>query len=199
MMATSLTFGLDLDDGEDRLDPRAWKAIVTAALARTSEGLVVCDADLRILFTTPRAVHLLRRLGMGPDRQLPERLAAHVLHLSAPHEAHRSARVCALTGSAVQASFDFLRSAPPARIAIWLREDSLGDDVLFTHMKERYRISARGFRLAQLVRRGLTNRQIAEELGLTESTVKVYLHQLYKDCGVSSRTTLIALIERFAR
>lgn len=199
MMATSLTFGLDLDDREDRLDPRAWKAIVTAALARTSEGLVVCDADLRVLFTTPRAVHLMRRLGMGPERHLPERLAVHVPPLATTHDAHRAARVCAITGSAVLASFDFLRGPSPARIAIWLREDALGDEALFTMLKERYRISARGFRLAQLVRRGLTNRQIAEELGLTESTVKVYLHQLYKDCGVSSRTTLIALVERFAR
>lgn len=199
MMASSLTMNFELDDGEDRLEPRAWKAVVCASLARTAEGLVVCDADLRVLHTTPRAVHLLRRLGMGPDRNLPEAIVAHVIQNSAANDVNRTARICATSGGAVCVTFDLLRGAPPARFAIWLREDTLGNEGLFAALKERYQITARGFRLAQLVRRGLTNRQIADELGLTESTVKVYLHQLYKDCGVSSRTTLLALLDRFPR
>lgn len=199
MMASSLTFGFELEDGEDRLEPRAWRAIVTAALARTSEGLAVCDADLRVLHTTPRAVHLLRRLGMGPDRNLPEALATHLNRTHAANDINRMVRLCAPSGGAICITFDDLRGAPPARFALWLREDTISDEGLFTALKERCAITARGFRLAQLVRRGLTNRQIAEELGLTESTVKVYLHQLYKDCGVSSRTTLIALLDRFPR
>ena len=60
-------------------------------------------------------------------------------------------------------------------------------------------ITPRGFQLAQLVRQGLTNKAIAQQLRLTESTVKVYLHHLYRDCGVSSRTSLVALLERSAR
>lgn len=199
MMASSLTFGFELDDGEDRLEPRAWKAIVSAALARTSEGLVVCDENLRVLHTTPRAVHLLRRLGMGPDRSLPDSLASHVNQSFAANDVNRPARICAPGGGAICVTFDNLRGAPPARFALWLREDTISDEGLFTALKARFAMTARGFRLAQLVRRGLTNRQIADELGLTESTVKVYLHQLYKDCNVSSRTMLIALLERFPR
>lgn len=199
MMASSLTMNFELHDAEDRLEPRAWKAVVSAALARTIEGLVVCDADLRVLHTTPRAVHLLRRLGMGQDRNLPEALVAHVVRTSAANEVNRTARLCGKSGGAVCATVDVLRGALPASFAIWLREDTLGDEGLFMALKERYSITARGFRLTQLVRRGLTNRQIGDELGLTESTVKVYLHQVYKDCGVCSRTTLIALLDSFSR
>jgi len=44
--------------------------------------------------------------------------------------------------------------------------------------------------LVDLVRRGMRNREIAEELGVTEGTVKVYLHALFDKVGVDNRTEL---------
>jgi two-component system nitrate/nitrite response regulator NarP len=44
--------------------------------------------------------------------------------------------------------------------------------------------------LIDLVRRGMRNREIAEELGVTEGTVKVYLHGLFDKLGVDNRTEL---------
>jgi len=200
MMTESLTFGLGLDDGSDRLHPRAWKEALVCALARTGEGLAVCDADLRVLYTTPRAIHLLARLGMGPERELPASVANLVsLHLAA-NDVSRVDRLPAVSGGApVCVHVDAVRGAPPAKVAIWLKPDQLRDDELYAAMRERYSITPRGFQLAQLVRRGLSNRQIGAELRLTESTVKVYLHQLYRDCGVPSRTALIALLDRIRR
>ena len=78
----------------------------------------------------------------------------------------------------------------------WLREEMRRDDRLYAALNEQYGLSRRAFQLALLVRQGLTNREIARELRLSEATVKVYLHQLYRACGVASRTALIALMER---
>jgi two-component system nitrate/nitrite response regulator NarP len=44
--------------------------------------------------------------------------------------------------------------------------------------------------LVDLVRRGMRNREIAEELGVTEGTVKVYLHALFDKLAVDNRTEL---------
>ena len=41
-----------------------------------------------------------------------------------------------------------------------------------------------------LVREGLRNREIAERLGVTEGTVKVYLHGIFDKAGVGNRTEL---------
>jgi two-component system nitrate/nitrite response regulator NarP len=41
-----------------------------------------------------------------------------------------------------------------------------------------------------LVAKGLRNRDVAAELGLTEGTVKVYLYRIYEKLGVSNRTEL---------
>ena len=41
-----------------------------------------------------------------------------------------------------------------------------------------------------LVTQGMRNREIASELGITEGTVKVYLHRIYDRLGVGNRTEL---------
>ncbi|MEO6225389.1 MAG: response regulator transcription factor [Sphingomicrobium sp.] len=51
-------------------------------------------------------------------------------------------------------------------------------------------LTARERQLVELVRRGLRNREIAAELGVTEGTVKVYLHAIFDRLGVASRTEL---------
>jgi two-component system nitrate/nitrite response regulator NarP len=44
--------------------------------------------------------------------------------------------------------------------------------------------------LIELVRQGLRNRDIAAELGVTEGTVKVYLHAIFDKLHVENRTEL---------
>ena len=44
--------------------------------------------------------------------------------------------------------------------------------------------------LIELVRQGLRNRDIAAKLGVTEGTVKVYLHAIFDKVGVDNRTEL---------
>ncbi len=44
--------------------------------------------------------------------------------------------------------------------------------------------------LIKLVQGGLRNREIAQKLGVTEGTIKVYLHTVFQKLGVSSRTEL---------
>jgi two-component system, NarL family, nitrate/nitrite response regulator NarL len=44
--------------------------------------------------------------------------------------------------------------------------------------------------LVDLVRQGLRNRDIAAKLGVTEGTVKVYLHAIFDKLGVDNRTEL---------
>jgi len=44
--------------------------------------------------------------------------------------------------------------------------------------------------LVELIRQGLRNRDIASQLGVTEGTVKVYLHAIFDKVGVDNRTEL---------
>jgi two-component system nitrate/nitrite response regulator NarP len=51
--------------------------------------------------------------------------------------------------------------------------------------------------LIRFVARGLRNREIAEELGVTEGTVKVYLHAVFDKLGVKNRTELAIRADEF--
>lgn len=53
--------------------------------------------------------------------------------------------------------------------------------------------------VARLVAQGSRNRDIAAELGITEGTVKVYLHKIYEKVGAANRTELALLAREMGR
>ena len=63
-----------------------------------------------------------------------------------------------------------------------------------SHAKERASrapsLTPRERELVDLVRQGLRNRDIGAKLGVTEGTVKVYLHAIFDKLGVDNRTEL---------
>jgi DNA-binding NarL/FixJ family response regulator len=61
----------------------------------------------------------------------------------------------------------------------------------------RSRLSRRELEVYQLLRRGLTNRQIATALFIAESTAKVHTHRIFDKLGVRSRNAIAvqALLE----
>jgi DNA-binding CsgD family transcriptional regulator len=198
-MLSMMAFTLEMDDGSDKLDPWTWRAVALSMLSRSGEGLVVCDDRLAPLYCSRKALQLLGRLGMGPDRILPHGVVA-VMRAQLTDNGDRTDRIRGPAGGGtIELQASLLRGVAPAHAILHLREDLLRDDDLYAILKERYAISLRGFQLAQLLRRGLTNREISAHLQLTESTVKIYLHQLYRACGVSRRTSLIALLDRLSR
>ena len=58
-------------------------------------------------------------------------------------------------------------------------------------------LTPRERQLIGLVRAGLRNREIAGQLGVTEGTVKVYIHAIFEKLGVTSRTELAIRADEF--
>ena len=57
-------------------------------------------------------------------------------------------------------------------------------------LREDYNLTEREVDVANLIRRGLTNRQISEELNIAEGTVKTHLWNLFQKLQVSNRTMI---------
>ncbi|WP_214647777.1 response regulator [Novosphingobium aerophilum] len=57
-------------------------------------------------------------------------------------------------------------------------------------------LSERDRRIAEFAAAGLKNRQIAEQLGLSEGAIKVYLHRIFDKLGIGNRTELALLVTR---
>jgi two-component system nitrate/nitrite response regulator NarL len=62
---------------------------------------------------------------------------------------------------------------------------------------ERPALAPRERELIKCVSKGLRNREIAKQLGVTEGTVKVYLHAVFEKLGVTNRTELAIRAEEF--
>jgi two-component system nitrate/nitrite response regulator NarP len=58
-------------------------------------------------------------------------------------------------------------------------------------------LAPRERQLIRFVRQGLRNKEIANELGVTEGTVKVYMHGIFEKLGVSTRTELAVRADEF--
>ena len=60
---------------------------------------------------------------------------------------------------------------------------------------EPYQLTPRQKEVALLLLEGKTRRQISAELGLSESTVKLHVSELYKRLGINSRFELFKLFD----
>ena len=56
------------------------------------------------------------------------------------------------------------------------------------------RLTPREREVTRLAIKGLSNREIGRHMGLTEGTVKIHLHNIYKKLNISNRTALTALM-----
>jgi DNA-binding NarL/FixJ family response regulator len=59
-------------------------------------------------------------------------------------------------------------------------------------------LSAREREIAFLVGRGLSNKEVARELGLSPGTVKTHLHSIFVKLGERNRSRLAILTQSFA-
>jgi DNA-binding CsgD family transcriptional regulator len=62
--------------------------------------------------------------------------------------------------------------------------------------EQELKLSGRETQIAQLVAQGLTNKQIAVELGISSETVKAALKAIFGKTGVKSRAQLVACLPR---
>lgn len=94
-----------------------------------------------------------------------------------------------------------LKTSDPALLLQSMERVRKGERCLDPEIAERTRqakdraarapsLTPRERELIDLVRQGLRNRDIAAQLGVTEGTVKVYLHAIFDKLGVDNRTEL---------
>jgi DNA-binding NarL/FixJ family response regulator len=142
--------------------------------------------------------------------------------IAALKEAHPACRAVLLTASITQeevveavkrgVSGLVLKESPPeqllecvrrvARGEQWLDPDTVTRALTDVVDRERARgelsaaLTARELEIVQMVAQGLRNRSIGERMSITESTVKVHLHNIYQKLGVEGRLELVLVAQQ---
>jgi len=106
-----------------------------------------------------------------------------------------------LTAAALEPQGMVLKTSDPALLLECMEKVRSGETCIDPEIAERTlqaqekaarapSLTPRECELIELVRQGLRNRDIAAQLGVTEGTVKVYLHAIFDKVGVDNRTEL---------
>jgi DNA-binding NarL/FixJ family response regulator len=65
--------------------------------------------------------------------------------------------------------------------------------------RERGTLTPREQQVLAQAAQGRSNKEVAKRLGISEGTVKIHLHNVYRKTGVRNRTELTSLVHRGAR
>lgn len=176
---------------------------VVGQAARTDEALTFCRRmapDVVLL-----DIHLPDRSGVGIVRQiLSASPATRVLFLTSFADAH-TVREAALSGAHGYMLKDIASDTLLRAIRTVAAGESFLDPRLVSHMPDRFepgggpaghkqpRLSPQEERLLPLVAGGLTNKEIAGLLRLSEKTVKNYLASIYAKLQIGRRSQIAAL------
>jgi DNA-binding CsgD family transcriptional regulator len=83
------------------------------------------------------------------------------------------------------------REAPGALVCVYFSDETVTGRFDLNLVRKQYRLSRRELDVLRHLLDGLKNLDIAEELGITEQTVKDYLSSIYGKVGVPDRFSLL--------
>ena len=192
-------------------------------MIRTALEAMLRDTDYEIVGTAASGAEALQEIArLRPDillldLQMPGGTGMDVLR--AIRSGNQPLRVILLTAAiddsalleakALGVQGIVLKNADPAYLLDCLDRVRHGRNWIDPDLADRVKILAKAKRagakplpprerqLIGFVRKGLRNREIAEQLGVTEGTVKAYLHAVFDKLGVSSRTELAIRADEF--
>ncbi|MBI2396117.1 MAG: response regulator transcription factor [Deltaproteobacteria bacterium] len=152
-------------------------------------GLLVLDHDSRVLAANAVARSLVSGLLKG---ELQGLLSA----VGAPEDgATTFSPAVPWTNADGHRVFARAKRLAPYGLLVALNRERVRERDLVELLRTRYGLTVRQQQIVVLLRSGLSNRRIAQTLGVTEATVKAYLTGVFQAFGVPNRTALLVALE----
>lgn len=181
------------------------------AQERTSPGVLVFTVSLQLLYMNREAKELTHRLHMArtgcpvkgvlpPEvMEFCEGLASALKGCSSPKDSEQLQRT-RVTGAprcpVLLRGFGIphVMSTREARLLILMEPLSTQSELAQTRVQERYHLTDREQTIVVYLLQGMTNKEIAWLMTLSEHTVKEHLKHIMKKTGTTTRTGLLARI-----
>jgi DNA-binding CsgD family transcriptional regulator len=163
-------------------------------------GIIVYDKKLSITYSNVRGKHFLKR-HMVPveftalSRKIFNAIKAGSLKKLFPGEIYLTKK---LDKSSSKWTFKFeICEKPGPFVCIFAREDSVVDKLNLNEIRRQFGLTRRETDVLRRTLSGLKNAEVAEDLNISEQTVKDYLSEVYLKSRVKNKFELVSLILNF--
>jgi DNA-binding CsgD family transcriptional regulator len=163
-------------------------------LHKIPTGVIVFDQKLNIVYSNRQAKYFLDGHGLPDEistlsRRIFDAMSASRLNELFPGEVHFTKK---FDGSPSNWRFSFLICEPPnPLIVIFIMEEKISNKLEMNEIRRQYRLTRKETDIVRRVLDGLKNTEIAEDVEITEQTVKDHLSNIYLKIGVENRIALM--------
>lgn len=169
------------------------ESVLAFVLDKSPLGVMVYDPSARVTYQNARAGRFLERHGLPGEipiiaRNMFKAIAGHTLEETFPgqvcfsHETGQPPRKFTIRITH--------REKPTPLVCVFLMEETASSQVDLKSVREEYGLTRRELDVIRLVIDGLKNKEVSEDLGITEQTVKDHLSNIYRKAGVKNRQAL---------
>ena len=171
--------------------------IFSIILSKMPAGVIVYDKKLQVIYSNRVAGNFLKRY-LLPDeippltRRIFDAMDKSSLHELFPGEVYIFKR---LDGSSSNWIFKFfIAESPKPLVGLFIIEERVSQRLDMNEIRKQFRLTRRETDILRRVLDGLKNVEIAEELEISEQTVKDHLSNIYMKSGVENRFDLARLL-----
>lgn len=176
------------------------KELLEFALERTEDRILVYDGKMNVVYRNACAEKFLARYPLPPE--VPA-IAERILHATCHGELGREfpgkigfARE--IGGRYWHFRIEF-RATPLPLVGVFIRDETVSDRFDLNALRKEYRLTRRELDLMAHLLDGLSNLEIAENLCISEQTVKDHLANIYRKVGVKDRYSILRHLVATAR
>jgi DNA-binding CsgD family transcriptional regulator len=166
-------------------------------LAKMPVGAIVFDQNMDVVYVNRQATVFLKRFELpGGIQQISRRIFEAVKQSSLqelfPGEIYLSKK---LEGSPSTWTFRFFISETPSPlVSIFIIEEKFSNKLEMNRIRQLYRLTRRETDVLRRTLDGLKNIETAEDLEISEQTVKDHLSNIYMKIGVENRLELMRFL-----
>ncbi len=163
-------------------------------LYKMPTGVIVFDEKLDIVYSNRQARYFLNRHKLPDEittinKRIFDAIKTSKTNELFPGEVHLTKT---LDGSPSNWRFSFLIfETPNPLVVIFIMEEKISNKLEMNEIRRQYGLTRKETDILRRVLDGLKNTEIAEDVEITEQTVKDHLSNIYMKIGVENRMALI--------
>lgn len=174
--------------------PNMMKEAIDFVLNKCPIGLIIFDGKTNIVFHNKQAGSILSRFELPPEipainKRIFEAINRGGLNEQFPGEIYLTKK---FDGSSSNWIFRFyVNEKPDALVYVVITEETISNKIDMNEIRQKFRLTRRETDILRRVIDGRKNIEIAEEVDITEQTVKDHLSNIYMKIGVENRMALM--------